>query len=164
MISLAGNLEKSELRRAFLGAGRQGLITEEGMEYCRSRSRSFEGRQRLMGLIGAWSPNSGKVRSNLEGEFLLLCGECGIPPPRTNQRVCGYEVDCLWPESKLIVELDGRRYHDDGVAFEADRIKGNVLTGAGYTLLRFTYRMVSARRDEVAESLRAYLGAPTRAR
>lgn len=84
--------------------------------------------------------------------------------PRTNQRVCGYEVDCLWPESKLIVELDGRRYHDDGVAFEADRIKGNVLTGAGYTLLRFTYRMVSARRDEVAESLRAYLGAPTRAR
>ncbi len=111
-----------------------------------------------MGLIEHWQPDTGKLRSPLESEFLMLCGRFGIPAPRTNQRVAGYEVDCIWPLTKVIVELDGRRFHNDAVAFEDDRGKGNDLTAAGYTLLRFTYRMVVGDPEQVAQKILKEVG------
>lgn len=158
--SRIGEAGKREFRRAFLEAGRTGLLTAGCLEYCRWRGRSFGGRRNLLELIDVWSPDTGKIRSVLEGEFKVLCLKAGIPRPETNQWVCGYEVDCLWPEQGLIVELDGRRFHDDGVAFETDRTKGNVLTGAGYTVLRFTYRTVTDHPGAVVEAVRAALGTP----
>ena len=31
----------------------------------------------------------------------------GLPQPIPNTRVCGWEVDCHWPEHRLVVEIDG---------------------------------------------------------
>jgi hypothetical protein len=46
-------------------------------------------------------------------------------------------VDLLFPAERLVVEIDGRRYHD-GSAFQADRSRQNRLVRAGYRVLRFT--------------------------
>lgn len=42
----------------------------------------------------------------------------------------------------LVVEWDGREFHDTTDAHEADRWRDTMLTVRGYRVLRFTYRMV----------------------
>jgi len=53
-----------------------------------------------------------------------------------------FRPDLIFDEVKLIVEIDGFAYHGDREAFERDRERQNVLTAAGWTVLRFTWRQV----------------------
>lgn len=69
-------------------------------------------------------------------------------------------VDCLWPEAKLVVELDGRRYHDGRAALEADRRRDNRLMAQGWRVLRFTWDDLVRRPAEVVAMVRAALGIP----
>ncbi len=50
--------------------------------------------------------------------------------------------DLTFDEVKLIVEIDGFAYHGDRDAFERDRQRLNILTAAGWTVLRFTWRQI----------------------
>ena len=56
-----------------------------------------------------------------------------------NTSLAGFEVDFLWPESMLVVEIDGGG-HDRPPARRKDDLEDRVLRGAGYTVLRFTER------------------------
>ena len=62
----------------------------------------------------------------------------GLPLPEVNQRLAGYEVDMLWRRERLIVELDGRAYHDHE-AFERDRERDADLQAAGHRVVRVTW-------------------------
>jgi len=80
------------------------------------------------------------TRSVFEDAFLSFVDRYGLPRPRVNEDVAGYEVDVLWPEHKLVVELDSRAYHDSEQPFERDRNKDADLLTAGYSVLRVTWR------------------------
>lgn len=161
LVDLAGRMNPWEFRRVFLEAGRSGLLTAGCLDDCVQLTRGRRGRVRLLELIDLWGSESGTIRSGLEGEFRLFCGERCFIHPDTNQRVAGYEVDAVWWEQRVAVELDSRRYHRDGAAFEADRTKGNRLVREGFTLLRVTDRMlhVDHERAGLADTLRS-LGIP----
>ena len=135
LVQLAGSLEENDLRRAFIEASRCGLV----------------GRGTLHKCVEQWHPGLTRTRSVLEGEFLLLCPRSGIEAPEVNVRLCGLEVDCLWRQERVIVELDGRAFHEDGFSFERDRIRQNTLVKAGYLVFRWTWKMVV---DEPAEPVR----------
>jgi very-short-patch-repair endonuclease len=70
-----------------------------------------------------------------------------------NAKFHGFEVDCVWPEHNLVVELDSYRFHGSRAAFERDRERGAELHARGVTTLRFTYRQVTTRQDWVASRL-----------
>ena len=76
----------------------------------------------------------------LEDLFVSLVTGAGLPRPVLNALVLGVEVDVLFPRERVIVELDGRRFHDTDQRFEADRARDARLVAAGYVVLRFTYR------------------------
>ena len=97
------------------------------------------------------------TRSELEEHMLELCKEHCLPLPKVNARIGRYEVDFLWPESRLIVETDGRTSHSTPAAFERDRARDAELTVAGYRVVRFTYRQVERESKRVA-ALLAKLG------
>ena len=78
------------------------------------------------------------TRSPLEDAFLELCDAWGIPRPRVNTIVEGYEVDFCWPDARLIVETDGFEHHGTRAAFERDRARDAALTVRGWRVLRFT--------------------------
>ena len=63
-------------------------------------------------------------------------------------------VDFLFPEWKLIVEVDGRQWHTREQAFEQDRARDNAAAAAGWRVLRFTYRMVVDRPEECVAMIR----------
>lgn len=53
-----------------------------------------------------------------------------------------YYLDVAFERQRLACEIDGREFHDDD-AFESDRERQNVLVMAGWTVLRFTWRMLT---------------------
>jgi very-short-patch-repair endonuclease len=99
------------------------------------------------------------TRSALEDRFLALLDRAGLPPPRTNAIVEGYEVDAFWRDQRLVVELDGYAFQHTRTAFQRDREKSNELMLRGWAVLRFTHRDVTSRPDRVAAAVRAALTA-----
>jgi very-short-patch-repair endonuclease len=85
------------------------------------------------------------TRSELEERFLALLDAHRIRRPQTNQLIDGIEVDAVWREWRLVVELDGWAYHRTRQAFQRDRTRGNELVANGWTVLRFTYHDVMRR-------------------
>jgi very-short-patch-repair endonuclease len=102
-----------------------------------------------------WGPE--RTRSDLERLFLRICREHGIPKPEVNVRLGPYEVDFLWRAERLVVEVDGYRYHSGRAAFGADRIRDRELQRHGFVVLRFTDRELDTQPQAVAASLRAHL-------
>ena len=78
------------------------------------------------------------TRSQAEELFRDLIGAADLPEPEVNARIHGFEVDFLWREQGLIVEIDGFRYHSTARAFEHDRRKDAVMHAHGLSTLRFT--------------------------
>jgi very-short-patch-repair endonuclease len=69
-----------------------------------------------------------------------------------------YTVDFLWPEARLIAEVDGWESHGTRSAFEADRVRDAWLGSRGYRVVRFTWRQVTRQGPEVARVARSILG------
>jgi hypothetical protein len=99
------------------------------------------------------------TRSDLEACFLHLIDRWGLPRPRMNISILGFEVDCVWPEQRLIVELDGFGTHGSRSAFERDRRRDRALEAAGWTVVRITATQLAeepgALRADLMQLLRA---------
>lgn len=54
----------------------------------------------------------------------------------------GYEVDFLWPEHRVVLEVDSVTFHGHARAFEWDRRKTIALEDAGYHVIRVTRRQL----------------------
>jgi very-short-patch-repair endonuclease len=82
------------------------------------------------------------TRSEAERALLRLVRKAGLPLPRTNTKVAGLEVDALWPDQRLVVEIDGFAFHQGRRAFEHDRRRDQRLRAAGYDVVRITWRQL----------------------
>jgi very-short-patch-repair endonuclease len=88
-----------------------------------------------------------------ESVFRALLMSAGIPY-EIQATIDGIRVDFLIGQ-RLVVEVDGREFHGGIEAFERDRSRDARLGVRGYRVLRFTYRQVVERPDEVIAALRA---------
>jgi hypothetical protein len=113
-----------------------------------SAARGRRGLKTLKEALLLTRPEDILTRSELERRALRLVGR---PAPEMNVRLHGYEVDMLWRDAGLVVELDGSAYHDP----ERDTRKTNNLMARGWTVLRFTWRQVVNDPTWVVQSLQA---------
>jgi hypothetical protein len=151
LLDLAMVLTERDLRDAVRGAGRLRLLDPMALAGMAGSSRGRRGTRRLLEILAAYRPLP-DTRSTLQGRFLEVLDEAGLPRPAVDVVVDGLEVDCLWPRERLVVELDGYGFHSDPAAFEADRRRDVRLQLAGYVVLRFTHkRVVGAPGEMVAE-------------
>lgn len=72
------------------------------------------------------------THSEAERRCLELIREAGLPEPKTQVRIAGYTVDLLWPDHRVVFEIDGYSFHTSRFAFDRDRRKDAALKGAGY--------------------------------
>lgn len=90
----------------------------------------------------------GRARSRMEIRFVRLFSGTDLPRPRLNALLDlddggrPVEVDCLWSDQRLIVELDGGEAHRTRVAFETDRERDRRLQVAGWRVLRVTWHQL----------------------
>lgn len=82
------------------------------------------------------------TESAAQRRLLELIREAGLPFPKTERPLLGYRVDLLWPELRLVVEVDGYQTHGTRGAFERDRRRDARLQTAGFLVLRFTARQI----------------------
>ncbi len=100
------------------------------------------------------------TKHELELRFLAFLDAHGLPRPHVNTRIHGREVDALWPDHRLIVELDGFATHGTRRAFEEDRARDRALLLAGYRVTRITWRQLTAEPAALAAELELLLKAP----
>lgn len=133
--------ELEELIGAGLATGR---VTERQIEEATERCLTRRGIRRVRAML---SQDGGARHSRSWGErrLLSLIREAGLPVPLTNRQLHGFQVDALWPDHKLVVEVDGWLFHRDRDAFENDRLRDATLVAHGYRVIRFTARQL---RDE----------------
>jgi hypothetical protein len=155
LIDLAELLDDRQLVRAVNDARIRRLVRNEQLTALVARSRG-RATSRLGDVLGLGTP----TRSVLEDRFLAFVEAHGLPRPEVNQRVVGHEVDALWREQRLVVELDGRAFHDGPAAFERDRERDADLVAAGYHVMRLTWRRLSVQGDREARRLRGLLEMP----
>jgi very-short-patch-repair endonuclease len=82
------------------------------------------------------------TRSQAEERLLALLRKAELPAPGVNERLGRYEVDFLWREAGLAVEVDGFAFHGDRAAFEADRRRDAELAARGLNVVRVTWRQI----------------------
>lgn len=156
LLDLACVSDEQSLERAFEEADRQGLLTLASLERSCRRGRGRKGTAALRKLLLA-AREPIVARSALEERFARFCLEHKLPPPSLNCSVLDFEVDALWPQQRLIVELDGFAFHRHRAAFERDRARDGALQAAGYRVIRLTHRRLEENEGTVAEQLRRLL-------
>ena len=161
LVDFAVEASPVDVRFAFLEACRLGLFTRRDDAYCFRRVSGRRGARKLIPLLALWVPELGRIRSVLEGMFLLAWVVRNRKRmPLVNHRLCGYEVDCHWPEQRLVVELDGGAFHGDPLARARDVSKDRVLRAAGFRVFRFDYDPVEDSPELVVEQVSRALDAP----
>lgn len=107
----------------------------------------------LRATLCRYAAGSTVTRSEMEERFLRLCDDHGIRRPEVNTRIEGAEVDFAWRDARLIVEVDGYRYHRSPSSFESDRERDVMLVLAGWQVLRFTWTQLTRRPAWVADAV-----------
>jgi hypothetical protein len=174
IVDLAGMLSERPLRRLIERAAVHGLLDLPAIERVLLGGRR-RGAPMLRRILHDWRSTrptrgaSGRVDGNLrlwsdlEARLLALIGSAALPTPLCNRPIDAdgrrVVVDFLWPEQRLVVETDGKRFHDNPVAFERDRLRDRALQLGGYRVVHFTYRQVEEEPAAVLTAIRRLLDA-----
>jgi predicted transcriptional regulator of viral defense system len=161
LLDLAAAVDQGALDRAVESAERLELFDLRALRSLLRRHRGRRGAARLRVALDVFEPDV-ETRSELERRFVGLCRGAGLPRPAINRRIAGLEIDAVWKEQALAVELDGYAYHRSRRSFEDDRRRDAVLLLAGYRVVRFTARRLNTDPGSVVATLRQLLDSPTR--
>ncbi len=152
LLGLAETLRPMYVERAMEAAERRQILDMRRVRELLHRRRGRRGTAVLNQLvINASEPSD--ARRELERLFADHCRQWWLPRPVLNTFVCGYEVDVLWRDQRVVVELDSWEYHGNRWAFERDRARDARLQLAGYTVLRITWRQLVDQPAAVAAML-----------
>lgn len=157
LIDFAASATPVEVKFAFLEGCRLGLLNQGDITYCYHRLVRRRGATSLRPLLALWVPELKRIRSVLEGIFLLAWIEAGHTAPRVNVRVEGYEVDFYWPGQRVVLELDGAAFHSDSVSRRRDAKKDQDLEAQGILVVRVTYREMRDHPERVVARIEATL-------
>lgn len=152
LLDLAETTSLEELERAIAEARRLGLVRNGELEVQIARSPGRHGVKPLREVLER-ECGPAFTRSKAERRLLKLIRSARLPAPRCNVPAAGHEVDFLWPEQKLVVEIDGYAFHRSRTAFEADRKRDADLQLAGYRVLRITWRRLDDEPEAVVAQI-----------
>jgi very-short-patch-repair endonuclease len=148
LLEIAATQTLGDLARALEEGLAKRVLTREDVDAVLARNRPCRGSGRLAALL-AGGGGTTITRSEAERRFKRLIRDAGLPAPETNVPFGRYELDFLWRDAGLVVEIDGYRFHTGPNAFRRDREKSLAVKSAGLELLRFTRDHVVHRREFV---------------
>jgi very-short-patch-repair endonuclease len=156
LLDLATTVSLKELDRAVNEARVHRRVSDLSLNEQFSRYPRHRG---VRALTEAIRSEPALTRSEAERRALELIRAARLPTPETNVQLHGHEVDLLWREQRLVVEIDGYAFHSSRRSFERDRRKDQELTAAGYRVIRVTWRQLIDEPTAVAAALAAALAA-----
>jgi len=141
ILDLSLSLTQEELERFVAEAAYRKLASEAEL---RAQIDGNEGKRGVAPLRRVLDLPGGprRTRSPAERTMLNLLRRTGITGFEMNARIHGYEVDLLWRDARLAVEVDGWDGHSARVAFERDRLKVATLAAHGVSVIPVTGRQL----------------------
>jgi Protein of unknown function (DUF559) len=162
LLDLAADLDLHALNRALERAEALRLSDHTPLVALLERHRGRRGTANLNAAMRE-GLRPAVTKSELERRFLTFVDRAGLPRPQTNVylNVAGewIEVDCVWPEQRVIVELDSRAYHQTTEAFERDRRRDRRAQAAGWRVVRVTDQALREEGRLLRDELTALLAA-----
>ncbi|MBS1843824.1 MAG: DUF559 domain-containing protein [Actinobacteria bacterium] len=159
MFDLAGMLDEREVERAWNEMEVRGYRVRLSVPDLLERYPGRPGTA-LLARLATGEP-VGITRNDLEEAFLALIDRFRLPRPRMNAHLAVrgrfYEVDALWEDRKVAIELDGGGAHGTKKAFQDDRERDRILTAERFTTARITWHQIQEQADEVASDLHLIL-------
>lgn len=149
-LDIAPRLPKKQLKRLINDQLRDGYLSRDALADVVHRNPLHPGTKPLKRYV---EDLRNPTDSPLEDDFLDFVKKYRLPMPQTNIYLYGRKVDAFYPEANLIVELDGRGFHDDEDAFEDDRDRDAENLKHGLTTIRITTDRLSVTGDYEAERL-----------
>lgn len=157
LLDQAGRIPPGRLELLFLESDRLGLLDDDRLGEIFEFGRHWPGIRHLKRLAQVRDPRVQQTKSALEAVFVARRAVTGLPGPEVNKVVGTCEVDFVWEEAKLIVEADGKEYHQGRAQAVRDVHKENYLRRLGYEVLRITWHETKDRLDETVELIESYL-------
>jgi len=148
------SIDRWTLKPALDNARARGLVDNRGLAAVAGRYPRAKGIATFRQLIGM---EEGFSRSRAEDRLFKLVAQHRLPKPLRNSKVAGIEVDFVWPDQRLVVEVDGYRFHDTYSRFENDHGRDVALALADYLVLRFTWKQITRQPRTVITVIRETL-------
>ncbi|GGG04908.1 hypothetical protein GCM10007304_18730 [Rhodococcoides trifolii] len=95
--------------------------------------------------------------SEAERMLLRLLRGAGIAGWRTHVRIGSFEVDVAFVRARVVIEVDGWAWHRGVERFDHDAERQNILSNAGWRVLRFTYHRVAGDPTGVIDDVKGAL-------
>jgi very-short-patch-repair endonuclease len=140
ILDLAAVVTPRELEQALAEAYARQLARRSELVSLLARRSPRPGTRALRALLEDGTP--ALTRSQAEDRLLGLIRAAELPAPETNIRIGRHEVDFVWRDQRLIVEVDGFRFHSSRSAFERDRRRDAELGTLGFRVARVTWRQI----------------------
>jgi very-short-patch-repair endonuclease len=159
LLDLATVLPHHQLERAVNEAEVRGLRDRLSLGDLVARYPGRRGTRPINSILERLRSGLTITHSELENRFLSFVRATGLPPPRVNANLHGFECDCVWPDRRLVVELDGHAVHGTTIGFERDRARDRALNADGWRTVRVTWRQLQLDAEALAADLTRILGA-----
>jgi very-short-patch-repair endonuclease len=160
VFDLAAVLDLRGLERAWHEAEVQGLRDRVSLPMLLERYPGRRGARNLRALLESPEP-VGFTRNDFEEAFVAFVDEYGLRRPRMNgtlaMRGRFFEIDALWEDERVAVELDSRSVHGTNKNFESDKQRDRILLAEGWRTVRVAWRQLKDEPDEIAADLRKAL-------
>jgi hypothetical protein len=160
IFDLAARVSMRELERVFHEAEARQVTDRVSLPMLLERYPGRRGSSNLRALLGSKAPVM-ITRNDFEEAFLALIDAHGVLRPRMNAPLAlrgrFFEIDALWEEQCVAVELDSRSIHGTHKRFESDRLRDRILVAEGWRTFRVTWRQLQEEPDAIVADLRMAL-------
>ena len=160
IVDLAATWRRGRLGLALEDAISARQTTEAEVGAClRSVARRGKpGVHKLASLLDERGPGKVPPASVLERDFFRMVATSPLPDPQRQHplpRVDGVRglVDAAWPEVKLIVEVDGRRWHQRIKDLKRDRDRDLQAAAQGWLVVRLLHEHIVGAPEETLREL-----------
>jgi hypothetical protein len=163
IFDLASVLDKRGLERALHEAEVRELTDRVSLPMLLERYPGRRGARNLRAVLDSEGPVA-ITRNEFEEAFLALIDAYGLPRPRMNADLAlrgrFFEIDALWEERRVALELDSRGVHGTKKRFETDRQRDRILVAEGWRTMRVTWRQLREEPGAIAADLQLALEQP----
>ncbi|HLY50215.1 MAG TPA: DUF559 domain-containing protein [Solirubrobacteraceae bacterium] len=151
-LDLSATASLRTVRRALAKADYARLLDVRAVEAACGLGRP--GSARLRTALREHQPRLARTKSQNEVRFFELCEVAGLPAPESNVYIAGWEVDAVWHDLRIAVEIDGPGNHRSPAQVRRDRRKDLALRTSGYMPVRYSDEQLADHGDEVIADLR----------
>lgn len=161
IVDLASVCSRSRLEVVLDDAIAQKRVRESSVARCliellRPGKRGLD---KLVTILDERSGGHIPPMSELERRFFAALDAGGVPAPARQFPLPGRGaitgiVDGAYPDARLVLEADGRSWHDRQRAFRTDRRRDNEAARVGWQTLRFPWEEVVHDPDDVVATVR----------